>query len=88
MYETKALAYVIARGPDVFAIIINVQASDGVALPVAAMAAVATMVPVVVAMTKQTVNVASTIATYTFPDGNQLGCPHAGPSRVQAKVFD
>ena len=65
MYDTKALAYVMARGPEVFAINISMRAGDGVALPVAVTAAVAAMVPTVAAMTGQTVNVASAMVTAT-----------------------
>ena len=50
MYDTKALAYVMARGPEVFASNINMQAIDDVALAVAVNAAVATIAPIVVAM--------------------------------------
>jgi len=66
MYDTRALAYVMARGPMLLAISISMQAGGGVALPVAVMAAVAAVVPVVVAMTKQTVNMAAAMVTATF----------------------
>ena len=46
MYDTRALAYVMEPGAEVFAISISMKASDGVALPVAVMAAVAAVVPV------------------------------------------
>ena len=49
-YYTRALAYVMARGPNVFAISIRMKAGDVVALPVAVMAAVAAVVPVVVVL--------------------------------------
>ena len=66
MYDTNALADVMARGPNVFAISISMQASDGVALPVAGMAAAPAAAPVVVATTKQTVNMAAAMVTVTF----------------------
>ena len=64
------------------------KAGNGVAMPVAVTATVAAVVPVVVAMTGPTVNMAKTMATSTFPDGFKLNCPDPGKSRAQAKVFD
>jgi len=63
MYDTKALAHVMPRGPKVFAVSINMQVGNGVALPVAVMAAVASVVPVAVATTGQTVNMAAAMVT-------------------------
>ena len=88
MYDTKSLAYVMARGPKVFAISISMEAGDEVPLPVAVMAAVAAVVPVVVAMTKQTVNMAAAMVTATFfMLGISMVDHMPAQSRVQATVF-
>ena len=65
------------------------KAGSGVALSLAAMVAVAAVVPAVVATTGPTVHMAAAMATATFfLMGIRLVCPHAGQSRVQATVFD
>ena len=88
MYDTKALAYVMTRGPNVFAISISMQAGNGVALPVAVMAAVAAVAPVVIAMTGPTVNTAAAMTTATvFRVGINLAGRMPGQSRVQARDF-
>ena len=73
----------MARWPKVFAISISMQAGDGVALPVAVMAAVATVVPVVVAMTNQTVNVAAAMVTMTLYGGVSMATRMPAQSGVQ-----
>ena len=62
------------------------KAGNGVALPVAVMAAVAAVVPVVVATTKQTVNMAAAMVTVTFfLWWDQRGRPHAGTAQSPAR---
>ena len=52
------------------------------------MAAVAAVVPVVVAMTKQTVNMAAAMVTVTFVDGrNNMATHMPAQSRVQPGAF-
>ena len=83
--RAKALAYVMARGPNVFAISISMKAGDGVALPAAVMAAVAAVVPAVVVMAKQTVNMAAAMVTVIFKWWDQHGHPHAGTVQSPAR---
>ena len=85
MYDARAISYVMARGPKAFAISISMQAGDGVALPVALMAAVAAVVPVVVATTKQTVNMAAAMVTVTWLWWGEHGHPHAGKVQSPTK---
>ena len=49
------------------------KAGDGVALPGAVIAAVAAVVPVVVATTEQTVNMAGAMVTVTFKKTKMVG---------------
>ena len=89
MYDTRALAYVMARGPDVLASSIRMQAGDGVDLPAAAMAAVAAVVPVVVAMTRHTVNMAAAMVTATcfVYGGSNMATHLPALSRVEPRAF-
>ena len=65
----------------------NVKATSGVAMPVAAMAAVASIVPVVVATTKQTVNLAAAMVTAIFYGGVNMATHTPAPFGVQPGAF-
>ena len=86
MSDTKALAYVMARGPKVFAISISMKAGDGVALPVAAKAAVATVVPVIVCNDEANSQRGSSNGDSDFLYGTiKSGHPHAGTVQSPTK---
>ena len=91
MYDTMALAYVMAQVPLVLGLCINMKACNIVAMSLTMMSAVASDVPVVVAMTGSTVNMAKkkTMATTTlFLVGITLAARMGVQSGVQTKAFD
>ena len=84
MYGAMSLAYVMACVHLVFAICISMTARNGVALSVAVVVAVASVLPVVVAVMGSTVNMAAAMATATTSlGGNHIGHCVTAQSCVQ-----